>query len=121
MDYYEITNNAIATGGTQPIGTKKVKTDNTKKAKSSGAAFVSKLREEIETEVRAEYESRLAEILLNGQMPSPPPVLSREEYISKQLEIIRKQYNHMLCLCDTDPELSGLFTEMAVAKRLYEQ
>lgn len=54
MDFYDITNNAIATGGTQPIGTKKVKTDNAKKAKSSGAAFVSKLREEIETEVRAE-------------------------------------------------------------------
>ena len=121
MDYYEITNNAIATGGTQPIGTKKVKTDNTKKAKSSGAAFVSKLREEIETEVRAEYESRLAEILLNRQISSPPPVLSREEYIAQQLERIGKQYKRMLCLCDTYPELSGLFTEMTVAKRLYEQ
>ena len=121
MDFYDITSNAIATGGTQPIGTKKVKTDNCKKAKSSGAAFVSKLREEIETEVRAEYESRLAEILLNGQIPSPPPVLSREEYISKQLEIIRKQYNHMLCLCDTYPELSDICTELPVARRLYEQ
>ena len=121
MDFYDITNNAIATGGTQPIGTKKVKTDNAKKAKSSGAAFVSKLREEIETEVRAEYESRLAEIIFNGQTPSSHPVLSREEYIAKQLEIIRKQYNHMLCLCDTYPELSDIFTEMPVDRRLYEQ
>ena len=121
MDFYDITNNAIATGTTQPIGTKKEKTDNNKKAKSSGAAFVSKLREVIETEVRAEYENRLAAIFFNGQLHSPPPVLSREEYITQQLEIIRKQYKRMLCLCDASPELSEPFIEMSVAKRLYEQ
>lgn len=121
MDFYDITNNAIATGATQPIGIKKEKTNSNKKPKSSGAAFVSKLREAIETEIRAEYESRLTEIFLNGQPHSPPPVLSREEYITQQLEIIRKQYKRMLCLCDASPELSESFIEMSVAKRLYEQ
>ena len=77
--------------------------------------------EEIETEVRAEYESRLAEIFSNGQRPSPPPVLSRKEYIAKQIEIIEKQYKRLLCLCDNSPELSELFTDMPIAKRLYEQ
>lgn len=121
MDFYDITNNVIPTSGIQPIGTKKVKTDNNKKTKSSGAVFVSKLREEIETEVRAEYESRLSVILFNGQRPSPPPVLSREEYIAQQHEIIGKQYKRMLSLCDTYPELSKLFANIIVAKRLYEQ
>ena len=121
MDFYDITNNAIASGATQQIGTKKEKTDNTKKAKSSGSAFVSKLREEIETEVRAEYESRLAEIFSNGQFPSPPPVLSRKEYIAKQIKIIEKQYKRLLYFCDNFPELSVPFTDMPIAKRLYEQ
>ena len=121
MDFYDITNNAIASGATQPIGKKKEKTDNTNKAKSSGSAFVSKLREAIETEIRAEYESRLAEIFTNGQFPSPPPVLSRKEYVAKQIEIIEKQYKRLLCLCDNSPELSVPFTDMPIAKRLYEQ
>lgn len=118
MDYYDITNNAIATGTTLPIDTKKVKSGKSRKTKSSSAAFVSKLREEIETEVRAEYESRLAEIT-NEQPFSPPPVLSREEYIAQQLEIIRKQYKHMLCIGEKYPELSEIFIDMPLAKRIY--
>lgn len=121
MDFYDITNNAIATGGTQPIGIKKEKPANTRKGKSSGIAFVLKLREEIEAEVRAEYENRLAEILLNGKVPSPPPVLSREEYIAKQIEIIDKQYKRLLCICDNSSELSEVFIDMISAKRLYDQ
>ena len=119
MDYYDITNNAIASGTTQPIDTKKVKTGKSRKTKSSGAAFVSKLREEIETEVRAEYESRLTETS-QEQQASPPPVLSREEYVAQQLEIIRKQYKHMLCIGEKYPELSELFIDLPLAKRIYE-
>ena len=119
MDYYDITNNAIATGTTQPIGIKKVKSGKTRKTKSYGAAFVSKLREEIETEVRAEYESHLSETL-KEQSPTPPPVLPREEYIAQQLKIIRKQYKHMLCIVEKYPELSEIFVDMPLAKRIYE-
>ncbi len=119
MDYFDITNKAIAAGTTQPLDTKKIKSENNKKAKASGAAFVSKLREEIETEVRAKYESHLSETL-KEQSPTPPPVLSREEYIAQQLKIIRKQYKHMLCIVEKYPELSEIFVDMPLAKRIYE-
>ena len=120
MDYFDITNKAIAAGTTQPLDTKKIKSENNKKAKASGAAFVSKLREEIENEVRTEYESLLTKII-NEQQTFPPQVLSREEYVSRQLEIIRKQYKHMLCIVEKYPELSEIFVDMPLAKRIYKR
>ena len=119
MDYFDITNKAIAAGTTQPVNTKKVNLGKSRKTKSSGATFVSKLREEIETEVRAEYESHLSETL-KEQSPTPSPVLFREEYIAQQLKIIRKQYKHMLCIVEKYPELSEIFVDMPLAKRIYE-
>lgn len=109
MNLYDITNNSIAADVFQPLGTKCSKT-----------GFSSKIREEIETEIRTAYINRLTEVLYNILTPATPQTESRQEYKSPQHGSIEKQYKRMLGFCDIYPELSELTIEKQVAKRLYE-
>ena len=113
MDYLNSINNEITFGTTRSI--------IQKTTKSSGISFVAKLREQIELELREEYEKKLANYLLSGNIPAPKATLTREEYIAQQLEIIHKQYTRILALCDNSFHNPQIKTELAIAKKLYTQ
>ena len=61
-------------------------------------SFIGKLREEIETEVRQEYEKRF-QAFISGEyeiwQQSTQPHLSQKEYTEKQMKLIQIQYNMM--------------------------
>lgn len=117
---YNSVNNIISTGSINPVKSKKIKSRNVQKTKSSGLEFVTKLREEIETEIRIEYENRLNE-LLSSQTIESEMVLSNEELIAQRHEILNKQYNRLLSLCEKYPEFSKFCSEFAIGKKLYSQ
>lgn len=113
MDYLNSINNEISFGTTRSV--------IQKTTKSSGASFVAKLREQIELELREEYEQKLANYLLSGNIPAPKSTLTRDEYIAQQMEIIHKQYTRILALCDNSFHNPQITTELVIAKKLYAQ
>lgn len=113
MDYLNSINNEITFGTTR--------SRIQKTTKSSGARFVAKLREQIELELREEYEQKLANYLLSGNIPTPQKTITREEYIAQQIEIIHKQYTRILALCDNSFNNHKITTELVIAKKLYAQ
>ena len=121
MDYSNGINNTVTLGTVNVIRQKKKQTEEVKRPRSSGVLFVSKLREEIEADVREEYERKLADFLFGGSIPAKQPALSREEYIIQQKKIIDKQYKQILALCDNSVTETKIITEMPIVKRLYGQ
>ncbi len=65
---------------------------------SWGMSFVGKLREEIETEVRLEYEKRF-QAFISGEyeiwQQSTQPHLSQKEYKEQQMKLVQVQYNRL--------------------------
>ena len=65
---------------------------------SWGRSFVGKLREEIEIEVRQEYEKRF-QAFISGEyeiwQQSTQPHLSQKEYKEQQMKLVQIQYNRM--------------------------
>lgn len=65
---------------------------------SWGRSFVGKLREEIETEVRLEYEKRF-QAFISGEyeiwQQSTQPYLSQKEYKEQQMKLVQLQYNRL--------------------------
>ena len=65
---------------------------------SWGRSFVGKLREEIETEVRLEYEKRF-QAFISGKyeiwQQSTQPYLSQKEYKEQQMKLVQLQYNRL--------------------------
>lgn len=65
---------------------------------SWGRTFVGKLREDIELEVRQEYEKRF-QAFISGEyeiwQQSTHPHLSQKEYKEQQMKLIQIQYNRM--------------------------
>lgn len=65
---------------------------------SWGRSFVGKLREEIETEVRQEYEKRF-QAFISGEyeiwQQSTQPHLTQKEYKEQQMKLIQIQYNRL--------------------------
>lgn len=121
MDYSNRIDNTVALGTSKVILQKKKQTEEVKRPRSSGASFVAKLREEIEADVREEYERKLADFLFGGSIPARQPALSREAYIIQQKKIIDKQYKRILALCDNSFTETKIIIEMPIVKRLYGQ
>lgn len=72
---------------------------------SWGRSFVGKLREEIETEVRQEYEKRF-QAFISGEyeiwQQSTQPHLTQKEYKEQQMKLIQIQYNSMSSYFEND-------------------
>ena len=65
---------------------------------SWGRSFVGKLREDIEIEVRQEYEKRF-QAFISGEyviwQQSTQPRLSQKEYKEQQMKLVQVQYNRL--------------------------
>lgn len=65
---------------------------------SWGRSFVGKLSEEIETEVRLEYEKRF-QAFISGEyeiwLQSTQPHLSQKEYKEQQMKLVQVQYDRL--------------------------
>lgn len=65
---------------------------------SWGRSFVGKLREDIEIEVRQEYEKRF-QAFISGEyetwQQSTQPHLSQKEYKEQQMKLVQVQYNRL--------------------------
>lgn len=72
---------------------------------SWGRSFVGKLREEIETEVRQEYEKRF-QAFITGEyeiwQQSTQPRLSQKEYKEQQMKLIQIQYDRLSMYFEND-------------------
>ena len=72
---------------------------------SWGRSFVGELREEIETEVRQEYEKRF-QAFISGEyeiwQQSTQPHLTQKEYKEQQMKLIQIQYNSMSSYFEND-------------------
>ncbi len=98
---------------------KKKPVDKTKKTPSSGVSFVSKLRDEIELQVREEYEKKFALLMYGETEPlSPQSVLLRDQSPEEQQKAIRQQYKILLSLCEHFPEQP---IDKTMVERIYNQ
>ena len=72
---------------------------------SWGRPFVGKLREDIEIEVRQEYEKRF-QAFISGEyeiwQQSTQPRLSQKEYKEQQMKLIQIQYNRLSMYFEND-------------------
>ena len=72
---------------------------------SCGRSFVGKLREDIEIEVRQEYEKRF-QAFISGEyeiwQQSTQPRLSQKEYKEQQMKLIQIQYNRLSMYFEND-------------------
>ena len=72
---------------------------------SWGRSFVGKLREDIEIEVRQEYEKRF-QAFISGEyeiwQQSTQPRLSQKEYKEQQMKLIQIQYNRLSMYFEND-------------------
>lgn len=72
---------------------------------SWGSSFIGKLREEIETEVRQEYEKRFQAFIAGEYeiwQQSTQPRLSQKEYKEQQMKLIQIQYDRLSMYFEND-------------------